>query len=529
MIESRATWAALLAAALASSSQGGVAPDLGTPRRSLRLFVEAGRAGDWERAAEALDLAHYPPERRADAGARLARELKVVLDQSLWIELDEVPDSPAAPAPSADRYLLGAVSLDGERVPIALARVAGEAGASAWLISRATLERVPALYARYGPGWLGEHLPEVLFRLRFAEIEAWQWIGLLLMLLASVAGGWSLAKVGIAIAERLARRTEARWDDRLIAAVRGPSRFLMAILLLGALLPLLRLAIPAREAIERTRVVGLLLVATWLGLHLVTFLAETALDALAGEGADDSRRRGVRTQITVLQRIASVVVGVVGSGMVLTQFEIVRHLGVSILASAGIAGMVVGLAAQKPIASLLAGLQLSLTQPVRIGDTVIVEGEWGWVEEIHLTYVVVKVWDLRRLVVPIGTFLDKPFQNWTKVSPEILGTVEIPADFATPVEEVRKELTRLVQGNPNWDGKVAGLQVTAATERTMTLRALVSSPDASKCWDLRCAVREGLIRFLQRLEGGRYLPRTRFAQDAPPALPPAERNVLSER
>lgn len=494
----------LLAALLAAGD--APAPDLSTPRRALQLFIDAGREGDYPRAAGALDLGDLPAEVRDAQGPRLARQLKAVLDQQLWIDWEQVPDAPGDPG-TAGRHVVGTVPLEGAPVPIALTRPEGSAR---WRLSRGTVARIAELHARHGPGALVERLPESLRRWRFAEMEAWQWLGLALFLLASLALGWALAFAGLALAGRVARRTEARWDDRLLTALRGPVRFLCALLLLGALVPLLRLAVPAHEAVERLRTVALIVCATWLGLRGVAFVAETALDVLIDASTDEGRRRGVRTQVTVLRRIASVAVGVIGAALVLTQFEVVRHLGVSLLASAGIAGIVVGLAAQRPIATLLSGLQLSLSQPIRIGDTVIVEGEWGWIEEIHLTYVVVKVWDLRRLIVPVNTFLEKPFQNWTKVSPDILGTVELPADYATPVAAVREELSRLVQGNANWDGKVVGLQVTAASERTITLRALVSSPDSGKNWDLRCEVREGLVAFLQGFEGGRYLPRARL-------------------
>jgi small-conductance mechanosensitive channel len=188
-------------------------------------------------------------------------------------------------------------------------------------------------------------------------------------------------------------------------------------------------------------------------------------------------------------------------------------VGVSILASAGIAGIVIGFAAQRSLATLLAGLQLSVSQPVRIGDTVIVEGEWGWIEEITLTYVVVKIWDLRRLIVPITYFLEKPFQNWTKFSPDLLGTVVIHADYTVPIDAVREEVKRLCEADARWDGKVAELVVLEATERTVALRALVSAADAGKQWDLRCSVREGLVRFLQQLDGGRHLPKSRVAAE----------------
>jgi small-conductance mechanosensitive channel len=159
---------------------------------------------------------------------------------------------------------------------------------------------------------------------------------------------------------------------------------------------------------------------------------------------------------------------------------------------------VIGFAAQRTIANLFAGFQLALTQPIRIDDVVIVEGEWGRIEEITLTYVVVRIWDLRRLILPLSYFIEQPFQNWTRQAADILGTVFIYTDYTIPVQAVRDELKRIVAKSSAWDGKVCVLQVTNATERALELRALASAPDASKAWDLRCEIREKLILFIQK-------------------------------
>ena len=189
-------------------------------------------------------------------------------------------------------------------------------------------------------------------------------------------------------------------------------------------------------------------------------------------------------------------------------FDSFRQLGTGILASAGLASLVIGLAAQKIFGNFLAGIQIAFTQPIRVDDVVIVENEWGRIEEITLTYVVVRIWDLRRLVLPIGYFIEKPFQNWTRVSADLLGTVFVYADYTIPVKEIREELHRILKGSNKWDGKVWGMQVTNATERTMELRALMSAADASVAWGLRCEVREYLIEFVQK-NYPEALPKTR--------------------
>jgi small-conductance mechanosensitive channel len=182
-------------------------------------------------------------------------------------------------------------------------------------------------------------------------------------------------------------------------------------------------------------------------------------------------------------------------------------MGGSILASAGIAGLVIGVAAQRSIAGLLAGFQIAIAQPICINDVVVVEGEWGRIEEITLTYVVMRVWDQRRLVLPINYFIEKPFQNWTRNS-----TVVLRVDYAAPVGALREELRRIVQNSPHWDGRSAGLQVTDSRDHTLELRATASAADGPKAWELRCEIREKLVEYL-RTHHPEGLPRIRAAFD----------------
>jgi len=179
-------------------------------------------------------------------------------------------------------------------------------------------------------------------------------------------------------------------------------------------------------------------------------------------------------------------------------FKEVQRFGTSILASAGVVGIIFGFAAQKTIANLFAGFQLAMTQPIRLDDVVIVEGEWGHIEEMTLTYVVVRIWDERRLVVPLSHFIDKPFQNWTRTSADILGSVSVWVDYSLPLDEVRAALKEIIEPDPNWDKRFWNLQVTEASERTMQIRVLATSSDSSKSWDLRCEIREKLIHYLQK-------------------------------
>ncbi|MUM76641.1 mechanosensitive ion channel [Pseudodesulfovibrio sp. F-1] len=225
--------------------------------------------------------------------------------------------------------------------------------------------------------------------------------------------------------------------------------------------------------------------------------------------ADNLGARQVHTKVKVLQRIVVVLIWLGALAGVLMQFERFRMLGGTLLASAGVLSIVLGLSAQKTFGSVIAGIQIALTHPINLDDVVIVEGEWGRIEEITFTYVVVRIWDMRRLVVPITYFLDTPFQNWTRKSAEILGPVFLHVDYATPLGPLREELLRLCrEAGELWNGKTCVLQVTEAGPETMTVRALVSASDASRAWDLRCLVREGLIAYL-RANHPQALPRRR--------------------
>ncbi len=224
---------------------------------------------------------------------------------------------------------------------------------------------------------------------------------------------------------------------------------------------------------------------------------------------DNLKARKVSTQIRFFEKFLIGVIAFLAISFALMTIEEIRMLGVNMLASAGVAGIILGLAAQRSLGTYLAGIQIAITQPIRIDDVVIVENEWGWIEEINLTYVVVRIWDLRRLVVPISYFIENPFQNWTRTTSDILGSVFIYADYTIPVQALREELTRILGESPDWDEKVNVLQVTNATEHTLEIRALMSAKSSPVAWNLRVYVREKLIEFMQN-NYPQCLPKTRI-------------------
>jgi small-conductance mechanosensitive channel len=230
------------------------------------------------------------------------------------------------------------------------------------------------------------------------------------------------------------------------------------------------------------------------------------------------RARQVYTQVHVIGRVIDVAIGVLAVAAVLMLFQEVRHVGTSLLASAGIVGVIGGLAAQKTLANVFAGFQIALAQPIRQDDVLVVEGEWGRVEEITLTYVVVHIWDERRLILPLSYFIEKPFQNWTRTSAAIMGSVILWVDYAFPVDAARAALKQIVEASPLWDRRFWNLQVSDATDRAMQLRVLATSADSSKSWDLRCEIREKFMGFI-REHHPECLPTIRAHVSPSPARP----------
>ena len=278
----------------------------------------------------------------------------------------------------------------------------------------------------------------------------------------------------------------------------APLRFLFPPLFLLLTLPLIDLSLSVRKPLDQMLVIWTIIGISWLLIKLFNIMKTFILSHYEMSVKDNLEARRISTQLNVIQRVWGFLVILVAVSLILMTFDKIRQIGVSLLASAGIAGIIVGFAAQRSIATLIAGIQIAITQPIRTDDVVIVENEWGMIEEITLTYVVVRIWDQRRLIVPITFFIEQPFQNWTRKTAELIGTVFIYADYRVPIDELRRELEKIVAETPLWDKRVAKMQVTNATDKTIELRALVSAENSSNAWELRCLVREKLISCLQQ-------------------------------
>lgn len=330
------------------------------------------------------------------------------------------------------------------------------------------------------------------------------------------------------VLNRLAKRNPTVLKGSLIRHGKRLSLWILPLFAVLAVLPGVPLPEKAKAALQHLTGLALIAAVAWLVILFSEVTSDVLISRYRIDVADNLVARKVQTQLRVLHRVVALIVMLVAGSIMLMTFPDIRQIGTSLLASAGLVGLVVGMAMRPTISSLIAGIQIALTQPIRIDDVVVVQNQWGWIEEIDSTYVVVRIWDLRRLVLPLSYFIENPFENWTRTSSDLLAYVVFWADYTVPVEELRQELTRILKTTEKWKGSVNVLQVTDTSEHSIQIRALMDARDSSQAWDLRCYVREKLIEFLQQ----RYpqcLPRFRGELDMRPEPTPTPGNFAGAR
>lgn len=344
------------------------------------------------------------------------------------------------------------------------------------------------------------------------------WLVSAAMFAIAAAAAYLAHKAAFAVVTRIVAGWDLFWRS-LVSRTHGPTRFAAMTLALGFAAGVSPLTPEQAAPIRHVLLLCFIVLTGWIArtaLHIWTtvYLRRFKLDT-----DDNLLARKHVTQTRILRRIGDVAIVIVAVSALLMTFDGVRQYGVSLLASAGAAGLVAGLALQPVLKNIFAGIQLAVTQPIRIDDALLIEGEWGNVEEITSTYVVMRLWDWRRLILPLSYFIEKPFQNWTRENAALIGTVFLYLDYETPIDAVRGKVEEIARSSKNWDGRVAHVQVTDFRQWTMEVRILVSAPTSPRAFDLRCEVREELIRFLQREHPG-ALPRLRAEQHPRPANAP---------
>jgi small-conductance mechanosensitive channel len=495
-------------------------PNLTTPQAIMESLVDSVAQGNGDRAARCLNLGEIEPARQAEIGARLARQLVVLLDQLSCPSWDLLPDRPDGmedlplgtprakeqPEPRArSNILLQRVSLDDRDVELRLERVKTPDDPPVWVVSEHSVAHIPALYQAYAPTWWQKQVPPFANQTRLIGVSIWHWTAALLVFLIGGLCTWVVQR----LVDMPLRWLGAQWATRMAHRLRAPVTIAFAVLLFHGIARLTNLL--SRAAMIELNPILIFfqsIAAIWLLLRLVDLVSDSIVHCCRSRIEEDG---GLKTQVSVGRHVVTLLILVGGSFYALRQFDWFRQYGVTLLASAGVTGVVLGVAAHRPLGNLFAGMLLAATEPVRAGDAILFEGNFGWIEEIAITYLVIRSWDLRRIVVPIAYFLDRPFQNWSRHSQQLLMPVHIYTDYRVDVEALREEFRRILENSPDWDQSFQPiLQVTGCDHGVLELRGLCGAGSPGASWNLQCHVREKLIDYLRHVEGGLYLPRTRI-------------------
>jgi small-conductance mechanosensitive channel len=506
--------------------QPGESGALGTPQACLEFFLEAARQEDWQRAAHALNFRLLRPVTPEEAAER-AKQLHYLLQHNLWIDWSLLPDRPdgvvsgsaiTANNPLAGEprrsILLGSISIDGRDIPIRVERINPANRAPMWLFAAHSVDNVDRLYAIHGPSWLAERVPEWLrFHLAW-NIPIWQWLALVFLIGMASGVGWLLAhKFSRALHDKLPGRAAI-----LMQEVRWPSAIFFAIL--AAYLSartLITLPAPVAKVGHPLLFTALVLCTVWLVVRGLSFFIHHIVQQVAAADFDDTSvdERGTIAQLTIARYALVVLTIVVGLSILLLSMDMFRTLGIALLSSAGAAAVLIGIAGHAVLGNLIMGFQIAIARPFRIGDTVFIENNWGTIEELRYTYVVVRTWDFRRLIFPVRYFSTHWFANWSKTDPFLVKPIYLNVDYRADVQAIRDQFLRLVQNDDDWAGDRDDPEVlvTEFNEDTMTVRLTCGGSTPSDAWYLSCRIREQMIDWLQHYEDGRYLPRRRLEID----------------
>jgi small-conductance mechanosensitive channel len=331
-----------------------------------------------------------------------------------------------------------------------------------------------------------------------AERIPWlpDWLLGVLLFVLIVAFGLALQSIAVRLFARLLAH-EKRTVPDLFLRIKGMLRFAIVVFAAAFAFPVIPMPPGLNDMLHSLLIAATIMLVGWMAVIAANAVADRYIGHLRMDVADNLHARKVATQMRILKRAVDTLLILLTIAFALMSFPSVHEFGVSLFASAGAAGLVVGLAARPLLENLIAGVQLAMTQPIRIDDVLVIQGQWGWVEEINSTYVVMRLWDWRRFVLPLSYFLQNPFENWTRTSAAIIGSVFVYLDYTAPIDAIRAKATEIVKASKRWDGKVVNVQLTDAKSDTIELRVLMTAIDSPTVWDLRCEVREKLLTFIQ--------------------------------
>ncbi len=496
-------------------------PNRMTPQASLEHFVRSARAGDFESAARVLNLNLFPTGEQARLAPVLAEQLFYVMDRQVGLDWEALPDRPDGADDQAmgqsnpmlgqprRSILFGSITVDERDVAFRMQRVRVADQPPVWVLSPQTVENAPVLYDRFGPGPIDRAMPSWA-RAQFLDAALWTWLALLAGLLILIGVAWGVST----LVERTLAQSDSMWLSEMADRVATP----VAVLIAGfAFWFVASVVLAMPRFLTTTLLIGVIVAFVWATTRAISAVTECIVQQQDVEGLQDlstGEKSDMQRQLTYLsvgRRVLLFVVVVFATGLIVSQFASLERFGFSLMASAGVATILLGIAAQPVLGNIIASIQIALAKPVRIGDSISYEGTWGYVEDITYTYLLIKSWDKRRLVVPLRYFITHPFENWTKRDAHLIKPIYFHADYTIDVDKVRDKFDELLRASDLWDEEEEpNLIVVGATDETLKLRATCSASNPSDAWDLHCELREQLIAFVRDLNDGAHLPRRRL-------------------
>ena len=494
--------------------------NLQTPQATLEHFVISCRNKNFKEAAYALNFNLFPDNITEEEAINVSQKLYFVMDQRVAINWDGLSDRPdgqvdirtttnqAVAGKPRRSVVFGEAQIENRDIIFRLQRVKYQDYGAFWLISANTVENTEDLYQVYGPTFLDRYMP-TWSQAKIGTVPLWKPVLTFLLLIVS----YILGKVVILLIRRIAQSF-----DRPIIMALSKKLGVPAALATGVLFFYISLneLISYSGAYSSTIYAILLAIViasgTWFFMRILDFamryVAEHKIGDVTSENSHESRQ--LFTYLSVARRILTFTVVIIGTSIILSQFRSMEKLGVSMLASAGLATIILGIAAQSTLGNIIAGVQIALTKPARIGDTVLIEGRWGYVEDIRFTYMIVRTWDLRRLIVPLKTVISDTFENLSITSPHSLNEIELYVDYRVDVDKLRAKFKELLEASEDWDEEHPPIiQVTEMTEKSLKVRAICSASTAVIAWDLHCRLREQMVAYIKELEEGIYFTRSR--------------------
>lgn len=495
--------------------------NLETPQASLENFMVNARNGRFLEASYSLDLKLLPEDLTRAEIVLLSKKLFYVINQRIYIDWGELPDRPdgqigmttkanqALAGKPRKSVLFGNVDLKDRDHSFRMDRVKSENTAPIWLISANTVENIEPLYAKYGPRKFDRWIPE-WSKIKILKISVYKILLILLFLLFS----YFLYRVALRIFKLISDTSRKVWIERMCERLAGPTSFALGVLVFYLLLnSTISYNAPFARYLNIALLTTVIIAFTWLISRVLDSImlhyAEQKLADTSQEKNEGSRK--LMTYISVARRAVTFIVVVVGIIIILSQFRSFQKLGISLLASAGVATVLLGIAGQSTLGNIIAGIQIAITKPARIGDTVIMRDQWGFVEDIGFTYMIVRTWDERRLVVPLKMVISETFENWSLKNPAQIKPIDFYVDYRMDVDRLRNKFKELLEASELWDREQApSVQVIAVTEKSIKIRALCSAKDSYAAWDLHCALMESLIEYVGSLDNGAYLAKSRL-------------------